>query len=92
MQILITNLKTKFIMSEIADRVKQIIVEYLSVDPAAVTDSSTFADLGADSLDTVDIIMAFEKAFDIKIPEDQSDKITNVGEAIKFVEAEVAKK
>ncbi len=79
-------------MSEIADRVKQIIVQYLSVDPAAVTDSSTFADLGADSLDTVDIIMAFEKEFDIKIPEDQSDKIQTVGDAIAFVEAEAAKK
>ncbi|MCC8119147.1 MAG: acyl carrier protein [Bacteroidales bacterium] len=79
-------------MSEIADRVKQIIVQYLSVDPAAVTDSSTFADLGADSLDTVDIIMAFEKEFDIKIPEDQSDKIQTVGDAIAFVEAETAKK
>ena len=79
-------------MSEIAERVKQIIVNYLSVDPAAVTENSTFADLGADSLDTVDIIMAFEKEFDIKIPEDQSDKISTVGDAIKFVENEVANK
>ncbi|MCC8115067.1 MAG: acyl carrier protein [Bacteroidales bacterium] len=79
-------------MSEIADRVKQIIVNYLSVDKDAVSDNATFADLGADSLDTVDIIMAFEKEFDIKIPEDQSDKIATVGDAIKFVEAEVAKK
>ncbi|MCM1452102.1 MAG: acyl carrier protein [Clostridium sp.] len=79
-------------MSEIADRVKQIIVDNLSVDQAAVTDSATFADLGADSLDTVDIIMAFEKEFDIKIPEEQSDKIATVGDAIAFVEAEVAKK
>ncbi len=79
-------------MSEIADRVKQIIVNYLSVDKDAVSDNATFADLGADSLDTVDTIMAFEKEFDIKIPEDQSDKIATVGDAIKFVEAEVAKK
>lgn len=79
-------------MSEIANRVKQIIVDNLSVDQAAVTDSATFADLGADSLDTVDIIMAFEKEFDIKIPEEQSDKIATVGDAIAFVEAEVAKK
>jgi len=79
-------------MSEIADRVKQIIVDNLSVELAAVTDSATFADLGADSLDTVDIIMAFEKEFDIKIPEEQSDKIATVGDAIAFVEAEVAKK
>lgn len=79
-------------MSEIADRVKQIIVDNLSVDQAAVTEAATFADLGADSLDTVDIIMAFEKEFDIKIPEEQSDKIATVGDAIAFVEAEVAKK
>lgn len=79
-------------MSEIADRVKQIIVDNLSVDQAAVTETATFADLGADSLDTVDIIMAFEKEFDIKIPEEQSDKIATVGDAIAFVEAEVAKK
>ena len=79
-------------MSEIADRVKQIIVDNLSVDQAAVTDSATFADLGADSLDTVDIIMAFEKEFDIKIPEEQSEKIATVGDAIAFVEEEVAKK
>lgn len=79
-------------MSEIAERVKQIIVDNLSVDKDAVTETATFADLGADSLDTVDIIMAFEKEFDIKIPEEQSEKITNVGDAITFVEAEVAKK
>ena len=79
-------------MSEIADRVKQIIVDNLSVDQAAVTETATFADLGADSLDTVDIIMAFEKEFDIKIPEEQSDKIATVGDAIAFVEEEVAKK
>lgn len=79
-------------MSEIAERVKQIIVDNLSVDADAVTDTATFADLGADSLDTVDIIMAFERAFDIKIPEDQSEKIATVGDAIAFVEAEVAKK
>ena len=79
-------------MSEIADRVKQIIVDNLSVDQAAVTDSATFPYLGADSIDTVDIIMVFKKEFDIKIPEEQSDKIATVGDAIAFVEAEVAKK
>lgn len=79
-------------MSEIAERVKQIIVDNLSVDKDAVTETATFTDLGADSLDTVDIIMAFEKEFDIKIPEEQSEKIATVGDAIAFVEAEVAKK
>lgn len=79
-------------MSETAERVKQIIVDNLSVDKDAVTETATFTDLGADSLDTVDIIMAFEKEFDIKIPEEQSEKIATVGDAIAFVEAEVAKK
>lgn len=79
-------------MSEIADRAKQIIVKNLSQDPEAVTETATFADLGADSLDQVDIIMEFEKEFDIKIPEDQTDKIQTVGDAINFIEAEVAKK
>lgn len=79
-------------MSEIAERAKEIIVKNLSVDPAAVTESATFADLGADSLDQVDIIMEFEKEFDIKIPEDQTDKIATVGDAIAFIEEEVAKK
>lgn len=74
-------------MSEIADRVKQIIVDNLSVDQAAVTDSATFADLGADSLDTVDIIMAFEKEFDIKIPDEKAEGIKTVGDAIAFIEA-----
>ncbi len=73
-------------MSEIADRVKAIIVETLSVDEGAVTETSTFADLGADSLDTVDIIMKFEKEFDVKISDDEAQKITTVGEAIDFVE------
>ena len=79
-------------MSEIADRAKEIIVKNLSVEPDAVTETATFADLGADSLDQVDIIMEFEKEFDIKIPEDQTDKIQTVGDAINYIEAEVAKK
>lgn len=79
-------------MSEIADRAKQIIVKNLSAEPEAVTETATFADLGADSLDQVDIIMEFEKEFDIKIPEDQTDKIQTIGDAINFIEAEVAKK
>ncbi len=74
-------------MSEIADRVKAIIVDTLSVDEGTVTETATFADLGADSLDTVDIIMKFEKEFDIKIGDQEAEKITTVGDAIKFVEA-----
>ncbi len=74
-------------MSEIADRVKAIIVETLSVDENAVTETATFTDLGADSLDTVDIIMKFEKEFDIKIGDQEAEKIATVGDAIAFVEA-----
>ncbi len=73
-------------MSEIADRVKAIIVETLSVDEGSVTETATFADLGADSLDTVDIIMKFEKEFDVKISDDEAQKIATVGDAIAFVE------
>lgn len=73
-------------MSEIADRVKAIIVETLSVDEGAVTETATFTDLGADSLDTVDIIMKFEKEFDIKIGDQEAEKITTVGDAIAYVE------
>lgn len=73
-------------MSEIADRVKGIIVETLSVDEGSVTETATFADLGADSLDTVDIIMKFEKEFDVKISDDEAQKIATVGDAIAFVE------
>lgn len=74
-------------MSEIADRVKAIIVETLSQDENAVTETATFTDLGADSLDTVDIIMKFEKEFGIKIGDQEAEKITTVGEAIAYIEA-----
>lgn len=74
-------------MSEIADRVKAIIVDTLSVDEGQVTETATFASLGADSLDTVDIIMKFEKEFDVKISDDEAQKIATVGDAISYVEA-----
>ncbi len=74
-------------MSEISSKVKAIIVDKLGVDEAEVTDSASFTnDLGADSLDTVELIMQFEKEFGITIPDDQAEKITNVGEAIAFIE------
>ncbi len=84
---MITNSINLITMSEIADRVKAIIVDTLSVDEASVKPEATFADLGADSLDTVDIIMKFEKEFDIKIADDEAEKIGTVGDAIAFVEA-----
>ncbi len=75
-------------MSEIASRVKAIIVEKLSVEETEVTNEASFTnDLGADSLDTVELIMEFEKAFGISIPDDQAEKIGTVGDAIAYIEA-----
>ena len=77
-------------MSDIASRVKAIIVDKLGVDENEVTPEASFTnDLGADSLDTVELIMEFEKEFNIGIPDDQAEKISTVGEAIKYVEENV---
>ncbi|MGL4597361.1 MAG: acyl carrier protein [Bacteroidia bacterium] len=74
-------------MSEIATKVKAIIVDKLGVDEKEVTEAASFTnDLGADSLDTVELIMEFEKEFNIAIPDDQAEKITTVAEAIKYIE------
>ena len=75
-------------MSEVAERVKAIIVDKLSVEETEVTNEASFTnDLGADSLDTVELIMEFEKEFCISIPDDQAEKITTVGDAIAYIEA-----
>ena len=75
-------------MSEIASRVKTIIVDKLGVEESEVTTEASFTnDLGADSLDTVELIMEFEKDFGISIPDDQADKITTVGDAVSYIEA-----
>jgi acyl carrier protein len=75
-------------MSTIAERVKKIIVDKLAVDEAEVTSEASFVnDLGADSLDTVELIMEFEKEFDTSIPDDQAEKIQTVGQAIAYLEA-----
>ena len=75
-------------MSEIAAKVKEIIVEQLNVDADAVTDDASFIDdLDADSLDTVELIMAFEEAFDLEIPDEEAEKIKTVGDAIKHIES-----
>ena len=77
-------------MSDIASRVKAIIVDKLGVDDNEVTPEASFTnDLGADSLDTVELIMEFEKEFNIGIPDDQAEKISTVGEAIKYIEDNV---
>ena len=74
-------------MSEIASRVKAIIVDKLGVEESEVTTEASFTnDLGADSLDTVELIMEFEKEFGISIPDDQAEKITTVGDAIAYIE------
>ena len=74
-------------MSEVSTKVKAIIVDKLGVSEADVTDTSSFTnDLGADSLDTVELIMEFEKEFDIQIPDDKAEPIETVGDAISFIE------
>ncbi len=73
-------------MSDIADRVKKIVVEHLGVDDAKVTDGASFIDdLGADSLDTVELVMAFEEEFGIEIPDDAAEKIVTVQDAVKYI-------
>lgn len=77
-------------MSEVASKVKAIIVDKLGVDESEVKDSASFTgDLGADSLDTVELIMEFEKVFDIQIPEEIAEKISTVGDAISHIESAV---
>ena len=76
-------------MTEIANKVKQIIIDKLGVDEAEVTIEASFTnDLGADSLDTVELIMEFEKEFDVSIPDEQAENIQTVGEAISYLEAQ----
>ena len=75
-------------MANIAEDVKAIIVEKLGVDASEVTETASFTnDLGADSLDTVELIMEFEKEFGVNIPDDQAEKIGTVGDAIAYIEA-----
>lgn len=74
-------------MSDIASRVKAIIVDKLGVEESEVTPEASFTnDLGADSLDTVELIMEFEKEFDIQIPDNQAEKISTVGQAVQYIE------
>ena len=75
-------------MSEIASKVQKIIVDKLGVEESEVVETASFTnDLGADSLDTVELIMDFEKEFGISIPDDQAEKIQTVGDAISYIEA-----
>lgn len=74
----------------IAERVKEIIVDQLGVDPGEVTNEAHFIeDLGADSLDTVELVMAFEDEFKIEIPDEDAEKITTVGAAVKYLSSKM---
>jgi acyl carrier protein len=74
-------------MSDVAERVKKIVVEHLGVEPEKVVDKANFIDdLGADSLDTVELVMAFEEEFGVEIPDDAAETILTVGDAVKFLE------
>src|SRR6204780_5093270 len=74
-------------MSDIGERVKKIVVEHLGVEAEKVTDNASFIDdLGADSLDTVELVMAFEEEFGCEIPDDAAETILTVGDAVKFLE------
>ena len=80
-------------MSDIAERVKKIVIEHLGVEEAKVTDTASFIDdLGADSLDTVELVMALEEEFGIEIPDEDAEKITRVKEAIEYIEGHAKKK
>ena len=73
-------------MSDVADRVRKIVVEHLGVEEDKVVESASFIDdLGADSLDTVELVMAFEEEFGVEIPDDAAEKIQTVGDAIGFI-------
>ena len=75
-------------MSDIEERVKKIVVEHLGVEEAKIQSDSKFIDdLGADSLDTVELVMAFEEAFDVEIPDEKAETILTVGDAISHLES-----
>ena len=79
-------------MSEVGDKIKKIIVDHLGVEESKVTDEASFIDdLGADSLDTVELVMAFEEEFGAEISDSEAEKILTVGDAIKFVENSTSK-
>ena len=77
----------------VADKVKSIIVEQLGVDEEEVTPDASFVDdLGADSLDTVELVMAFEKEFDLDIPDEEAEKLRTVGDALNYLHSRMASK
>ncbi len=79
-------------MSDMVEKVKDIIVEELGVEREKLSDSASFMeDLGADSLDTVELVMAFEKEFDIDIPDEEAEKLRTVGDALKYLQDKLGK-
>lgn len=80
-------------MAEMEAKVKQIIVDQLGVDANEVTEKASFVeDLGADSLDTVELVMAFEEEFDVEIPDEEAEKLQTVGQALEYLKAKLAAK
>ena len=78
-------------MSEVADRVKKIVIEHLGVEESKVTENTSFIDdLGADSLDTVELVMAFEEEFGCEIPDGEAEKIQTIKDAITFIESQAS--
>lgn len=78
-------------MSDILERVRKIVIDHLDADPDKVTEKASFIDdLGADSLDNVELVMAFEEEFDIEIPDDAAEHIQTVGDAVKFITEKTA--
>ena len=79
--------KDQTVMSDVAERVKKIVIEHLGVDADKVVDNANFIeDLGADSLDTVELVMAFEEEFGVEIPDDAAETIVTVGDAVRFLD------
>ena len=75
-------------MSDISERVKKIVIEHLGVDEEKVTETASFIDdLGADSLDTVELVMAFEEEFEIEIPDEEAEKIATVEDAVNYIDS-----
>lgn len=79
-------------MSDVAERVKKIVVEHLGVEAAQVKEDAKFIDdLGADSLDTVELVMAFEEEFSVEVPDEDAEKLQTVGDVVKYIEEKTAK-
>ena len=79
-------------MSDTAERVKKIVIEHLGVDADKVTEQASFIDdLGADSLDTVELVMAFEEEFSVEVPDEDAEKLQTVGDVVKYIEEKTAK-